>query len=312
MTAILQGDEEINEELKHMNLQGHSNEYYGNIQAIYLKLENYHSIPFEKSDGTLLEKILRTKTLQVGYDPEAIPFSFFNIKKELVGYDIDFVYDLAEELGCSRIEFYPVYSVVDYKECLNKGIFLDICVGGHQYMSSLTGQVISSDPYMKLTPAIVLSSKYKKDFSDLNEVLSSRNLTFGALEDLQYSNKHFVKEFLASNNVIVMQKFSDYYKNHKSDVLITSAEIASAIDILTKGYWVLYEKNDNIKLFYAYLLPYNSKTDTFRNVVNTWIRTIDRTGFQKKRYKYWIMGQIEIDPHKPWSILDWLQGHMTI
>ncbi|HBM14930.1 MAG TPA: hypothetical protein DD381_01050 [Lentisphaeria bacterium] len=307
MAGLLQGDEQVNEELKHMNLQGHNLEYYGNIEAKYFELSQYHSIAYLNPNETLLGKIVRTKTLQVGYDPEAIPFSFFNARKELVGYDIDFVYDIAEDLGCTTIEFYPVYSVVNYNECLNRGIFLDICVGGLQYMSALTGDVICSDPYMKYTPALVIPIKYKKVYTDFNSVLKAKDLTFGAFEDFEYSNKHFVRAFRSEHKVKVMKKFSDYYNKHESDVLITSAEIASAIDILTQGYWVVYSKEQDIKLYYAYLLPYTQKAETFRNVVNTWIRIIDRDTLQEKRFKYWVMGQIEIKHYVPWSILSWLQ-----
>lgn len=307
MTVLLQGDEAIKEELTHMNLQGHNEEYYTKIEAVYLNLNKYHYIAPLSADETLLDKIVRTKTLQVGYDPESIPFSFFNSKGELVGYDIDFVYDVAEGLDCSKIEFYPVYNTVEYKECLEKGQTMDICVGGLMYSSAITGKMICSEPYMKLTPALVFSTKYKKRFPDYKSVFSSNDLTFGALDDVQFEHSRFARQYFEGHNIVILQKFSDFYNEHKADILITTAEIASAVDILTHGYWVSYLSDPDIKLYYAYLLPYSNKTETFRDVVNVWVRAADVDGTQEKRYNYWIMGQADIEVHTPWSILGWLQ-----
>ena len=46
-------------------------------------------------------------TLRIGYDPDNIPFSFFNADQQLVGFDIELAQNLAESLGL-KAEFVPV------------------------------------------------------------------------------------------------------------------------------------------------------------------------------------------------------------
>jgi hypothetical protein len=72
---------------------------------------------------------------------------------------------------------------------------------------------------------------------------------------------------------------------------LISAEIASALSIIYHGYWVYYYNPPDLKIFYAYLLPYKNNSLTFRNAVNSIINTLKWDGTAEKRYKYWVMGQ---------------------
>ena len=47
----------------------------------------------------MLQSIRDRGMLRVGYMPDALPFSFFNVKGELVGFDIELAHPLASELG---------------------------------------------------------------------------------------------------------------------------------------------------------------------------------------------------------------------
>ncbi|WP_126426830.1 transporter substrate-binding domain-containing protein [Brevibacillus marinus] len=57
------------------------------------------------ADDEVLQKIQETKTLVVGTDATFQPFEFKNEKNEYVGFDIDLVHALAEELGAEKVEF---------------------------------------------------------------------------------------------------------------------------------------------------------------------------------------------------------------
>lgn len=301
MTKLLAGDNEVKEELTHMNVQPYNTHYYQEINVDYLNLDQYHKIEFLTPDEPLLDKIVRTKTLQVGYDPEAIPFSFFNGDKKLVGYDIDFVYDIAENLRCNKIEFYAVNNFIEYQDCLAKEMLMDMCVGGYVYMGCVEGQVITSEPYMKYTPAVVIPMKYKAQYPDFISVFKSEELTMGFRVSADY------KILMYERPLVRLMSFKEFYVDHRTDALLTSAEIASAISIIYHGYWVYYYSEPDIKLFYGYLLPYISKAHTFRDMVNSWISTCKWDGSAQQRYAYWIMGQGDIKIGQPWSILGWFQ-----
>jgi len=300
MTKLLAGNDEVKQELTHMNLQPYSRYYYQKIDALYLPIEQYHRIEPLSPGEPLLDKIVRTQTLQVGYNSEAVPFSFFNGDGQLVGYDIDFIYDIAEELKCNKIEFYPVDNSKVFQNYLSKGINLDICVGGFAYRGLSAGRIITSEPYMKVTPAIVIPNELKKKYPNYISVLESKDLTLGIREE---TFKHRIED----RPLVELDNFSDFYVKRKSDALLVSAEMACAISILYHGYWVYFYTGPEIKLFYGYLLPYSDKTETFRDMVNAWISVCYRNGIEKARYEYWILGQADIKIGESWSILGWLQ-----
>ncbi len=304
MTFLLSGDDQVKEELTHMNLTSYDASYYINIKAEYRTIAQYHNIAYENSNETLLNKIDRTGILQVGYNPEAVPFSFFNQNGVLVGYDIDFVYGIAEELNCEKIEFYPINNYSEYKECLEKGIDLDIVGGGFAFRASPNKEITSSAPYMKLTPALVVPDKDKYKYSDFDSVIRAKNITYAFLSGaIAYNN---IKRILTNKKIVPIYSFGDFYVKHQADALLTGGEIASAINILYEHYWVYFYTGNDIKLYYAYMMPSGKRYYTFRNFVNIWINVCQNNGLAKKRYEYWVEGKLEHQSVTTWSILDWL------
>ncbi|UFJ42487.1 transporter substrate-binding domain-containing protein [Brevibacillus humidisoli] len=57
------------------------------------------------TEDEVLNKIKETKTLVVGTDATFQPFEFKNEKNEYVGFDIDLIRAVAEELGAEKVEF---------------------------------------------------------------------------------------------------------------------------------------------------------------------------------------------------------------
>ena len=56
--------------------------------------------------GADIERIQQSGVLRVGYNAAALPFSYFNDKGDLVGYDVAFAYDLARSLNVA-VRFVP-------------------------------------------------------------------------------------------------------------------------------------------------------------------------------------------------------------
>ncbi|HBM16377.1 MAG TPA: hypothetical protein DD381_08575 [Lentisphaeria bacterium] len=301
MTKILSGNDEVKEELTHMNVEPYNQKYYENITAEYLSLDQYRHRSKSSSEEPLLDTIVRTQILQIGYEPEAIPFSFFNSDGVLVGYDIDFIYDIAEQLHCNKIEFYPIYNSVQFKECLDNGIVLDVGVGGHRYTADSAGEAITSDPYLDYMPAIVVPVTDKKKYPDFESVLEDKEITIGRI-------KSCFKPFLKGKNIKDLNSIKEYYIDRDAYAFITSAEIASSMGIIYKGFWVYFYKESDIKFFYAYYLNSSPDAETFRHLINTWIDTCYKIGLSEKRYRYWVMGEsVESSNKKHWSVLEWLE-----
>ncbi|HBM16809.1 MAG TPA: hypothetical protein DD381_10770 [Lentisphaeria bacterium] len=307
MGDLLSGDNAAKEELTHMNLHSYNKDYYSDIDVSYLKMDQYKEIPSLYEGEPLLNKITRTKVLKVGYNPEAPPFSFFNLKKELVGFDIDVVSLLAEELGCDSIEFYEINNLDEYQQCLSKGQIIDMCVGGNLYRGYVIDNMRTSEAYMDLHLAVLIPSKDKNKYADFYSVLKDKSITIGILEGASKRNestKHMEKD---KDSMVKLPTFSDYFKDHKTYALLTSSEIGAAINILYPGYWVLNYKGRDLDLYYAYVFPSTPNADTLREFVNSWIRISFESGKMKERYAYWIMGEAKIQTKPRWSVLSWLE-----
>lgn len=308
MGEFMSVNEDAKEELTHMNLHSYNKYFYSQIDASYLTLDQYKERPSLYEGEPLLNIIARTKVMRVGYIPEAPPFSFFNHQGELVGFDIDTVYDLAEELDCDSIEFYAIDNIEEYQQALIAGKKIDMYVGGHMYRGPMLDNIRTSEAYMILHAALLIPSKDKNKFTDFSSILNDKNITIGYLAGGGKSSGKNVKEIVKkSEELVPLSKFSDYFKLHKTYALLTSAEIASAINILYHGYWMFEYKGEDLKLYYAYMLSAAPNADTFREFVNEWIRIQIRSGENGMRYNYWIMGQAKIHTAPRWSVLRWLQ-----
>ena len=154
--------------------------------------------------------------MRVGYTPEAPPFSFFNQQKELVGFDIDTVYDMAEELDCDRIEFYAINNIDDYQDCLAQRKMIDIYVGAHKYRGPVMENMRTSDAYMELHPAIVIPYKDKAKYPDFNSVFYDKSITVGILIGTGKGATKEAQNVSKARDFVQLPKYSDYFQLRKS------------------------------------------------------------------------------------------------
>ncbi|OGV18477.1 MAG: hypothetical protein A2X47_09450 [Lentisphaerae bacterium GWF2_38_69] len=305
MTQLLSGDDELKNELMHMQLNDYNRNFGKKIDVVYLNLNQYQGDDFLDTKETILERIARTGTMKVGYDPQAIPFSFFNSYGHLVGYDIEFIYEIAHNLACKKIEFYPITNIGDYENALKEGKFIDICVGGFIYTGEVMNNVFNSQPYMKCTVSIVIPEKLRSKYPNIESVFYSKELTLGYRRSRsQKSIKYFIDRPYVS-----LDSFDEFYVDHKTDALLLPGEMASAIGIMHPGYWVYYYYGEDYRAYFAYALPYNEKASTFREDINDWINTRQWTGEDKKRFDYWVLGKVKMDFYTPWSVLGWIKEY---
>ncbi|GEM_PF-1169747 len=306
MGKVVAKSELAKDELLHMNLHSLNKEFYSDIEVSYLTMEQYKEIPFLDDEEPLLDKICRTKTLRVGYVSEAPPFSFFNQQKELVGFDIDTAYDMAGELDCNKLEFYEINNINDYQNYLLEGKMIDIYVGAHKYRGPIMDNIRTSDSYMEMHLAIVIPYKDKAKYSDFNSVFYDKSITVGFIAGSGKGSTR-ISNFSKAREFVELNSFSDYYQHHKTYALVTNAEVASGINIIYSGYWVMPYKEKSLSFHFAYILPSAVRADTLRDFVNSYIKTAFRSGKAKDRYGYWIMGQAEVKTVPHWSVVGWLQ-----
>lgn len=298
---ILTTDNTAKEQLIHMHTQSYNQKFYDLINKKYLSWNEFRVIEPSDANETLLNKILRTKTIQVGYNPESVPFTFFNFKNTLVGYDVDFIYDIAGILKCDTIEFYPVYNSIEANNAIRKGVAL--CIGGFTSREQSSEVTIPSMSYMEFMPAIVIPDKIQDKYPDFMSVALSKDLKIGML------NGGFLPVEMRKN-ITSIDRFSDFYESKKCDALLINALKAAAMSIKYPGFKILRLKvyaHDEVLESCAYVLPSDKLSETFREIINNSINSSEHKGKSTKRFSFWIKGESMIDYKESWSILGWLK-----
>ena len=145
----------------------------------------YHTpppVPSAPEDADALGSIRSRGSLRVGYFPDALPFAFFNARDELVGFDIELAYRLADELGV-RLELVPTsHESVDAD--LARG-YCDLVMSGVAVTTDRARQTTMSTAYLDETMAFVVPDSARERFATWDSIKSSGPLTL-AVPDVPY------------------------------------------------------------------------------------------------------------------------------
>jgi len=110
----------------------------------------HRSVPDTPRDsaasGSSLDQIRRRGVLRVGYNPERLPFSFFNRKGELVGFDVDMAHRLAGDLRV-LLAFIPVTYDTMIEQLRREQI--DLIMSGVALTEWRLDQARFSQPYLE-------------------------------------------------------------------------------------------------------------------------------------------------------------------
>ncbi|HBM17491.1 MAG TPA: hypothetical protein DD381_14275 [Lentisphaeria bacterium] len=312
----------IREVLKPVLLQNNLNKDLGKMELQFLNFTYPKDIKYEimsknpdtiqtgniYDDNDVFDGIINSHILKVAFRPNKWPFCYVRKNGDLVGYDIDNIFDMADNLNCQRIEFYPINNLDDLKKLQDAGYEIDIAIGGF-WLWSAKSNISYSMPYMKMHIAAVIRSKDTKLFPDFKSVINNKKITYGVLKDNNMYET--LSLFVNPKKIVILESESDFYEKNLSDVLITDAESACATNIIYSDFRVLtIQGKSNWNGFFAYPTP-EKKSDKFRDFVNSWIagNTIDET--LNQRYKYWIEGRQNNSNHKErWSILGYLNQEL--
>ncbi len=260
------------------------------------------SIPtrYETGDhnATNVELIRRRGFLRIGYYPDSIPFSYFNGRGELVGFDIAMIHALAETIGVG-VKFMP-YRRDNLALALNRGYF-DIAVSGIVMDGENIERVAFTRPVM-LTNLAFLTEDFR--LAKFRSVESIRKLKGVSIAYLQHSK--ILAEMIARNlPAIAMHEVADYsaYTDNPEafDALLISAEVGYAIAILQPEYGVVVPKGQNIKFPLAYAVA--KRNTDLREYLNNWLVIQELEQLQNVHYQDWILGQASKDEAPRWSVI---------
>ena len=112
---------------------------------VKVKIYAEKEAPPEPRTGDTFTRVLQSKVLRVGYNPEMIPFSFQGSNRKMIGYDMSFAYTLAHDLQCD-LELVPVH-FGKLAEELGSGLY-DVAMTGVSITEPRLKKMCFSHPYL--------------------------------------------------------------------------------------------------------------------------------------------------------------------
>lgn len=241
--------------------------------------------------------IQNRSVLKVGYRPSNVPFSYYNNRGELVGFDVEMATLLAKDLGVD-VEFIP-FKKEDMAEALNQGHF-DIAMSGLAMSIKQMQSINYTQPVMELNRALVLPDYKLKNFRDLNDIKVMNDLVIAYAEHDEKIGE--VKSQYPNVQFQSIDGYKRFFQQSEGEytALVISAQAGAAWTLFYPEYGVLMlDKKNRYPVAYAVAWENN---DLLRFVDN-WLKLRKVDGSQAKAYRYWVLGEDAVEVRPRWSIL---------
>jgi ABC-type amino acid transport substrate-binding protein len=245
-----------------------------------------------------MERINKTGTLRVGYDPERMPFSYFNTVGELVGFDIDMAHELARDFEWN-IEFIPI-DLEKMADQLDTGIY-DIVMSGIAMTPDKLNQMAFSNPYLDTTASLIVEDFRKDEFDTIEEVRNLQNLII-AIATRDRNLKEGLKQLYPNAQIVMLNSPIEYFEKNipNLDAMLSTAEGGSAWTLLYPKFHAVVVKPETHKIPLAY--PIAAGDLVLSDLINKWIYLAKDSPSFRRKYDYWIMG-VGAEETKPrWSV----------
>ena len=250
--------------------------------------------------GRVLERARQRGTLRVGYDPQNVPFSFFNTEAQLVGFDVELAQSMAESFRLAA-EFVPV-RWAELPAMLANGE-IDV-MPGMWVRPYWFGSLRLSSPYFTGTIGLVVRDERREEFASVEALRRRRGLRVGVPLDTTQLASSMARYFgRAGADFVAFESPGDYFAGQRPeiDAFLMPAEGAAAATLLHPEYTVVVPQPDPVKLPYAFGVAIGA--EDISDAVNEWIAFAESEGMIARAYSYWILGRGAEPPGERWSIL---------
>ncbi len=258
--------------------------------------------PLDVAPGvTPLESIRARGTLRFGYEPDNLPFSFFNLDGELVGLDVELATGIAHSLDL-QAEFVSV-AWPEVADSLARGV-IDV-MPGVWYRPFWFESLRLSEPYLTQTVGLVVRDERRHDFATLGDIRRLQGLRIGVPLDtrqIEYALRH---TFADSNAEFVPSPHGvePFFRGElgELDGFMMPAESAAAWTLLHPEYTVVVPQPNPIQLPTAFGVARDA--GELLDVIDEWIVFAASEGTPQRAYDYWILGRGAEAHQRRWSIL---------
>lgn len=267
---------------------------YKNINVSF---KNNSSSPINGSYSTL-ENIRRNGVIRVGYNPTMIPFSYFNKKNVLVGYDVSYIYELADDLGVS-IQFIP-FEFDDLVSDIQHRKF-DIAIGSIIVSPERLLEVSFTKPNFTDTIAFLIKSGEEKDFATIKSIDNKKSINVGVINSSFLV--HTAQLNFPNNKIRIVQDGNpDINKVLSVGSLLWTYSHDAAIARIYSGYSAIIPSgmHGDGQVLMAFVV--NKDDEQLLHYLNYWIDLKSSSGFQQIQYKRWILSEEPRHDARNWNI----------
>jgi Na+/H+-dicarboxylate symporter/ABC-type amino acid transport substrate-binding protein len=255
------------------------------------------SLPAPRS-GDVFERVLSSKVLRVGYNPDAAPFCFLNKEKKASGYDIAFAHQLAADLGCD-LELIPMdFGALGQQ--LNAGLY-DIGMSGVSLTERRLTQVCFSEPYITANVVFVMKKKYSKTLTSVEAILNHPHIKVAVLRASSYDA--LAHTLFPADRIIQLDKYDDFATYYPSAVLLRGQPQAISWSLRHPAFTVVIPTAPIEQDSLAY--PVQANQDRFLCYLNQWLKLKKNEEFTQRQYNLWVLGRTETatPAEERWSVI---------
>ena len=233
--------------------------------------------------------------LRVGFLPDCLPFAFKNDQGEVLGYDIEMAYLLANELHV-KPEFYKG-TKKQLKELVTDGR-LDIIMSGLSVTTDKLNDFAFSNSYIDQTMAFLVKDFDRANYQSIENLKQLDSVRIGCSSP--YFTDKF-KKFLPNTTIVNASSPRSFLKSNPKNLnaFLVSAEAGSAWTIIFPSYSVVIPEGKLVKVPCAYPMTNDTAWIQF---VNTWLELKEKDGTKDRLFKHWIEGKGATLKEARWSI----------
>ncbi len=256
--------------------------------------------PVAAAERTTLERVRARGSLRIGYDPVNLPFSFFNVDDQLVGFDVELALDLAGALGVEA-EFVPV-DWPGMAAMLADGT-IDV-MPGVWYRPNWFSSVRLSTPYLNGNMGLAVRDERRREFARVEDLRRSRGLKVGIPLDqrqVEYAMRRYFGD--ADVEFVLLEFWGPFFEGRhpELDAFLLPAENATAWTLLYPQYSVVVPQPEPVKVPTAFGAALHS--EDLVDAVNEWVVFATSEGTIQHAHDYWILGKGADASGPRWSIL---------
>ena len=233
----------------------------------------------------VLTRIKQRGSIRVGYFRDDLPYSFHNHEGKLVGFDIEIINLLADDLGVS-IEFVRIFHN-QAKKLLTSG-YLDMTTGVPVLPNNMK-ELTLTIPYSSQSIAFIVKEERRSEFTDWKTIFDNESLIISIPE--LYYNENLIKRYFKHNKVWEISTPRLYFKEKYQhiDAMLFGAPTASAWTLLHPEYTVVAPKPAQPPISMAFAI--NSEDRAFELFMRSWIQMKRQNKDINRLFDYWIAGK---------------------